>query len=583
MKRVFPVLLTSGILATALASQNNVLIVIADDLGVDHVGAYGEGPAPAPTPNIDALAARGVLFRNAWSNPNCSPTRACFHTGRYSLRTFVGTIVTNGGGELQSGEITLPRALNMGGSGYSRALIGKWHLGGEGGAGSSSPNHAGWPHFVGLIGGSSNYFFWARTENGQTTSSTTYITTQLVDDALAWIAEQKNQPWVCCVSFTAPHTPFHAPPSNLHTQNLAGKRPETEPVPFFRAMVEAMDNEIGRLFSSLGPSLNQTDVIFFGDNGTHPSASLPPFAPGHSKGTPYEGGINVPLIVAGPRVRSPGREEESLVGIVDLFATVLELAGVEASTVVPPWVPLDSVSAVPYLDQANHPPLRKTVFTERFLGANWSFVNRTGHAAIRDHRYKLIRDFGVIPASDEFYDLEADPFEQQDLLLGPLSGLEQQHHDALEGELSQLRSPSGALHDLGTPMCAGSNGRPSIGGTGVPSVGRGYSVRLRNAPPTAMATLFVGASTKQWLSNSLPLNLASIGGGPGCLLYTSGEIGMPVTTTSSGEASVSVVIPLLQPLVSKTVFHSWLVLDPTAPGNALGVTTSNGMAAVIGT
>jgi arylsulfatase A-like enzyme len=81
----------AGLLAcSAAAGQSpgeNVLLVVADDLGVDAVRAYAEGSNPPPTPHIDALAARGVLFRNAWSNPSCSPTRACLHTGRYSLRT----------------------------------------------------------------------------------------------------------------------------------------------------------------------------------------------------------------------------------------------------------------------------------------------------------------------------------------------------------------------------------------------------------------------------------------------------------------------------------------------------------------
>lgn len=70
--------------------KQNVLIIVADDLGVDYVSAYREGANPAKTPNIDALAKRGVLFRNAWASPVCSPARACLMTGRYSFRTGIG-------------------------------------------------------------------------------------------------------------------------------------------------------------------------------------------------------------------------------------------------------------------------------------------------------------------------------------------------------------------------------------------------------------------------------------------------------------------------------------------------------------
>ena len=80
----------------AFAQTSNVLLIIADDVGVDGIGSYREGAAPPPTPHIDSLASRGVLFRNAYSNALCSPTRCTIFTGRYSFRTGVGTIVEFG-------------------------------------------------------------------------------------------------------------------------------------------------------------------------------------------------------------------------------------------------------------------------------------------------------------------------------------------------------------------------------------------------------------------------------------------------------------------------------------------------------
>ena len=94
----------------AAQTPSNILVIIADDLGVDQVGVYGEGTSPAPTPIIDGLASSGVLFRNAWANPTCSPTRSCIMTGRYGYRTGVGQV----GVRLDLAETSLPELLGRG-------------------------------------------------------------------------------------------------------------------------------------------------------------------------------------------------------------------------------------------------------------------------------------------------------------------------------------------------------------------------------------------------------------------------------------------------------------------------------------
>ena len=232
------------------AQQDNLLILIADDLGVDNVGCYGEGVNPPPTPNIDGLAARGVMFRNAWSNPVCSATRACLMTGRYATRTGVGWAVSWGRSELPDrknalplSETTLPELLDARQSGYAHGAFGKWHLSNKTNGGKLGPNLAGWSHFAGLIEGAATYYWWPRTVNGVTRNSGTYTTTQIVDDALAWI-QSAPEPWVAYVAFTAPHAPFHSPPGRLHTRPLPG-RPKVNPIPYYKAMVESMDTEIG--------------------------------------------------------------------------------------------------------------------------------------------------------------------------------------------------------------------------------------------------------------------------------------------------------------------------------------------------
>ena len=182
----------------APAAPPNLVLILADDLGVDLLAAYGEGAAPPCTPNLDQLAAGGLLFRNAWASPVCTPSRAQILTGRYGFRT--------GGGGNQPGtglpldETTLPEML----SGYSSAALGKWGVGS--GLGSSHPNDSGFDHYAGGIGGGlSDYFSWSKTTNGTSATSATYATSDTADEAIL-AAQSLPQPWFLYVSFNAPHT-----------------------------------------------------------------------------------------------------------------------------------------------------------------------------------------------------------------------------------------------------------------------------------------------------------------------------------------------------------------------------------------
>ncbi len=428
----------------AQTRKANVLLLIADDLGVDYIDCYKEGGDPAKTPTIDSLAANGVMFRNTWAYPLCSPTRAALMTGRYGFRTGIGHLVrggrggrrrVEGGGSDLTKELTLPKLLDQARCGYAHGLIGKWHLGG----GDSGPNDAGWSHFSGVIPGviGRSYFSWRRTVDGESATSTNYATTQMADDALAFIRanEQKGKPWVCVVSFVAPHSPFHRPPDKLHTTD-SKEFERGGNITFYRAMVEAMDTEIGRLLKELGDVRERTNVIFLGDNGTPGRMVQAPFRRGEAKGTIYEGGINVPLVVSGPAVGGRPRETLALVHVVDLFATIAELCGVEVGSHFPKERKLDGVSFVPVLRSAETVSLRETVFTELFRGD----PNRAGHAAIRDERYKMIRIFrGDAIPKDRMYDLQKDPFELHNLLRRtPPVEITGRYH-SLRSELEQLR------------------------------------------------------------------------------------------------------------------------------------------------
>jgi len=488
-KRLAPALALALLLSPPRSAGSNVLLVVADDLGVDKVGAYAElegvpPDAAPPTPTLDSLAHGGLLFRNAWANPVCSTTRATIQTGRYSFRTGCGSAIPTGA-PLPLSELTLAEALDLAAPGaVAQGAFGKWHLGGSAATafGALNPNFQGYDRFAGTLGGVLNpphsYFHWPKTVDGFTATSTAYATTDSVDDALDWIAAQSGS-WLCYLAFHAPHTPFHAPPDELHGQSLPLGDPCNDPVPFYDAMVEAMDREIGRLLSSITPTtLADTTVVFLGDNGTDGFATLPPYDPDHAKGTLYEGGLKVPLIVHGPRVVEPGRQSLALVNTTDLFATVLELLGVDPAAQLPVGLTLDSRSLMPYVLDPRQEDLRKFAFAEHFfspatgspaggpapaapplaaassplgpLAFTGGLTPRTAPMpegcgfgarafegwAIRERSHKLVRR---ADGTEELYDLLTDPRETDDLLTHPsLTPKEQAKLDGLRSQLDAL-------------------------------------------------------------------------------------------------------------------------------------------------
>ena len=461
--------------------ENNVLVIVGDDVGVDLLTLYDQGglwdiPDLPPLPNLDALAARGVTFTNAWASPACSPTRATTQTGRYAFRTGVLGIVPlpphppTMGIDLQY-EKLLPRTLCdiFGANTVGTAAIGKWHI-------STAPtydelvhapNDAGYSHYSGSLFNVStgqSYFDWDRTENGSMFRDTRYATTANVDDALAWIGqtEFEEKPWFMWLAFNAPHSPYHKPPASLHSRNLLGVDCTLRPRPCFLAMLEAMDREIGRLVAALdampGDVLERTTIIFFGDNGTPKEVTVSPFDPDHAKQTLYEGGIHVPLIAAGYGVANGGRRSDALVSVTDIYGTTLELM---VGAQYPRYLrrslgdgrATDSVSFLPIL-KGTAVDTRTSVFAEsRLIGASGKMMRQLERDADGKvlHSYKLILFSNIDGTPDPghgvaefevtdqaFYDLVSDPFEQTNLCEGGLYGETAVVYEDLCGRISAL-------------------------------------------------------------------------------------------------------------------------------------------------
>jgi arylsulfatase A-like enzyme len=406
---MLPALLVACALLGSVEKPPNVLVLLLDDIGNDMVGAYGEGdPVERPrTPFLDLLAKRSVRFTNAYAYPSCSPTRASMLTGRYPFRHGIGEKIRNRDGfALPFEEFTLPEVLDAARSGYEHLAIGKWHLGTDGSGGGRHPCLQGFRRFVGTTSNVADYESWPkvfaeRYGNLVETTSHAYLTIDQTDEALRRIP-RLPEPWFVWMAYNAAHGPFHEPPAHLHDRIDPQGAFEN-----YRAMVESLDHEIGRLVRGLRNILPRTVLIVAGDNGTPGPVSF--VSP--SKGSLYEGGVNVPLMISGPVVPRPnaGAVSDALVLLQDVFATVLDVASVDSTGVFPDGYALDSVSLLPVLRDPST-RVRDHAVAERF-SRNGFGPYQTHRWMIRNERYKLL--VNEFPAPN-------DPTVQLfDLLLAP--------------------------------------------------------------------------------------------------------------------------------------------------------------------
>ena len=403
-------------------TKPNILLIIADDMGLDATPGYAIGITKPNMPTLQGIIDSGLRFNNLWSNPVCTPTRGTILTGKYGLRTNVLQVED----VMSTSETSLQKHLDNTNSGYSHAVIGKWHLSTD----PSHPTNMGVSYYAGLInGGVQSYTNWNFTENGATSSSNEYTTTKFTDLAIDWV-DQQTQPWFLWLAYNAPHTPFHLPPNNLHSQ---GSLPsdqasiDANPLPYYLAMIEAMDTEIGRLIASMSEAeRDNTVIIFIGDNGT-PNQVVQEYASQRAKGSVYQGGVNVPMIISGKDVTRINAIEDALINTTDLFATISELAGNTTPQI------NDSKSFKDLLTSSNA-ETRDYIYTE--IGNDDGTTNYT----IRDATHKYI-SFGN--TNEAFYNLSNNPLENPNLLNAnqlPLNISDSVIKDELIAELNSIRN-----------------------------------------------------------------------------------------------------------------------------------------------
>lgn len=426
------------------AADVNILVVIADDMGAEVAPLYPVGTNKPPMPVLQGLQTNGVTFLNAYANPLCSPTRATLLTGRYGFRTGVEFVATTGSSiGVVVTEPSIPRALRNQ-LNITSAAFGKWHIGRQNATAPQTPQDhpilMGFSRYVGSPRADlAGFTSWDRyvnnlTLNERLTTSTTYATTDVVNESVSWINRNGNSNWMCWVAFNAPHDPFHKPPNALHSYDALADigAPNRS---YYEASCEAMDTELGRLLSSIPTAVrNKTMVVFIGDNGTPNAVKRGGYR--GSKATVYEGGSRVPFVVSGALVANPNRTSNVLVNTTDLFATVMDVHGINLSAV-NEGLPQDTVSILPYVQNLSHPTPRTTAYVSHKSNAT---ATADYNRSVRNDRYKLLRfTLGATGVtSEEFYDLQLDELETTNILLRTLTTTEQTNLNNLRTRLAEL-------------------------------------------------------------------------------------------------------------------------------------------------
>jgi arylsulfatase A-like enzyme len=383
----------------------NILLIIADDMSLDATPNYaGELNAIKPVmPTLENLMSTGLVFDNLWSYALCSPTRASILTGKHGLHTNVLVPIR---GLLSGSHTSLQSYINEETSNaYANAVFGKWHLGYN----VTHPTQTmGIDTYAGNLGGAvPDYWSYDLVENEQEsllTSSTAaekkenYSTTKYTQLAIDW-KNQQTKPWFLWVAYNAAHTPFHRPDNEL-ISTVSQAKGETD-LNNYLAMLEAMDSEMGRLIASMSEAEKaNTVIIFIGDNGTPKKVAQYIDKNKHRKGSIYQGGINVPMVISGTGTRV-GRESEALVHTVDLFATIAEIAGVDVQKT-------HNSQSFKALLENEDAETREYVYTEVPGDKD------NGHYAVRNNKYKLI--YEIDSGTKELYNLLEDRYEETNIL-----------------------------------------------------------------------------------------------------------------------------------------------------------------------
>ena len=383
-------------------------------MGWPDAGCYGN--RFNETPNIDRLAAQGMRFTDAYTaSPVCSPTRVSIMAGQYPARVGINDFIpghqrpyeklktpVNRTQYLPLEVTSLAEVLKP--AGYATGYFGKWHLGGR----EHFPDAQGFDSWLVSVG----RHFHFRTTPPVDIEEGTYLTEFLTDHAEKFIEEHREQPFLLYLSHYAVHIPLEARQELIEKYEAKEKPPEGVNNPVYAAMVEHVDQSVGRIMAKLDELglADNTVVVFTSDNGGLRQrydlqgpivSSNAPLR--DEKGSLYEGGIRVPLIVRWPEVIEPGTTSSEPVSSIDFYPTFVDIAGT------PPPVNqvLDGVSLRPVLEQ------RGALDRDAIYWHYPHYHHSTPAGAIRAGDWKLLEFFE--DGRLELYNLDDDISESRNL------------------------------------------------------------------------------------------------------------------------------------------------------------------------
>lgn len=366
--------------------------------------------------SLAGIAAAGVEFSRFYTFPVCSPTRYAALAGRLPRREGIGDTInahnsaTGASPPPDRLAVMLPEALKPT---HATALFGKWHLGRasvgmrrdllaitESGPFVSGFDRwrAGNPNSIALPGATKDgYYNWYRVEDDQVLrNNSEYATAAQRDAFLNWWTTASG-PRLAWLAFSAAHQPYDPPPGYAYTGSVRGD---------YEQVIEYLDDALAAVLAVV--SLADTYIVILGDNGTPDEARIPGSPSGYWKGTCYEGGINAPLLIAGPGVM-PGTSAR-LVSALDVSPTILELIGASSRGLE------DGRSFADELGPWSGAPVRTWVFSERYdVPSGGGQVEGYDDQAVVESAWKLRRvdadGIGPGPSVDRAYYLPNDPYE----------------------------------------------------------------------------------------------------------------------------------------------------------------------------
>ena len=383
-------------------TRPNIILIVADDMGYGDFGVFNT--KTAYTPHLDALVDEGLCLSQHYAgSPACSPSRAALLTGRYPHRT--GALTPQevcGLDRIALDEATLGDTFKR--AGYATGLIGKWHNGAL--DPRYHPNRRGFDEFIGFRGGWMDYYNWWIEYNGQVRQADgRYLTDVFTGEAVDFIRRRQHESFMLCLMYNAPHSPLQAPNQVVQTYLEASLSPG---LALTYAMNEVMDAGVGCIVEELDTLglRDNTIVMFTSDNGPAFRLREDQVPDGMStdtsryncgfngaKGSVYEGGIRVPMVMRWPDGLEGGRRIDDLVHFTDWLPT---LAGITGADPVP-GRPVDGLDVLPLLhgETPDEAPRR---FWQLNVYQPVGWVN----AAMREGSWKLVRpNVGMQPATAE--------------------------------------------------------------------------------------------------------------------------------------------------------------------------------------